>query len=112
MVAVSGSPTEPEVIDRRRIQIAPATIAGSVQPYHTARGLGIAKARKFLDRARMAACEIAVAELRKAMNDLRGRAVACGILMGSGKIPGLSRQRSRPTRQFTRRKESFSGKPL
>jgi len=88
MVAVTGSPAEPQVIDRRRIEIADPTITGSVQPYHTARDLGITKAQKYLDRSRAAAAELATVELRKAMNDLGGRAIACGILMGSGKVPG------------------------
>jgi hypothetical protein len=88
MVAVTGSPAEPQVIDRRRIEIADPTSAGSVQPYHTARDLGITKAQKYLDRSRAAATELAAAELRKVMNDLGGRAIACGILMGSGKVPG------------------------
>lgn len=88
MVAVTGSPAEPQVIDRRRIEIADPTITGSVQPYHTARDLGIAKAHKYLDRSRAAAGGLAAAELRKAMNDLGGKPIACGILMGSGKISG------------------------
>jgi hypothetical protein len=98
MVAVAGSPTEPEVIDRRRIEIADRTIAGSVQPYHMARDLafvngsitkaGIEKARKHLDRGQQDSRELAVEALRKAMVELGDRrAVACGMLVGSGRLP-------------------------
>jgi hypothetical protein len=89
MVAVAGSPTEPEVLDRRRIEIAARTDhMGPAQPYHRARELGIGKAQKYLDREAEAARELAVQALRNAMGDLGiRRAVACGMLMGSGRIP-------------------------
>lgn len=88
MVAVAGSPTEPEILDRRRIEIADRTIPGSVQPFHMARDLGIAKARKYLSRGQAAARELAIAALRKAMEDLGDRrAVACGMVMSSGRLP-------------------------
>ena len=75
MVAVAGSPTEPEVLDRRRIEIADRAVPGSVQPYHWARDLilaspGIAKARKFLDSSQRAAREFAAEAIRKGSGGL------------------------------------------
>jgi len=89
MVAVAGSPTEPEVLDRRRIEIAKRTDnMGPAQPYHMARELGIGKAQKYLDREAVAARELAIAALRKVMEDFGDRrAIACGMLIGSGRIP-------------------------
>ena len=85
MVAVAGSPTEPEVLDRRRIEIAKRTDnMGPAQPYHMARELGIGKAQKYLDREAVAARELAIAALRKVMEDFGDRrAIACGMLIGS-----------------------------
>ena len=88
MVAVAGSPTEPEVLDRRRIEIAKRTTEGPAQPYHKAQELGIGKAEKYLNRERAASRELAIAALRKAMEDLGDRrALGCGIVMSSGRIP-------------------------
>ena len=89
MVAVAGTPTEPEVLDRRRIELAERTTAGPVQPYHTVRELGIEKAQKYLDRQRIVARGCAVGELRRVMESIGGRkAVGCGMLVSSGRIPG------------------------
>lgn len=93
MVAVAGTPTEPEVLDRRRIEIADGTIVGSKQPYHMARDLAvteaeITKARKYLSRGQAAARELAIVAIRKVMADLGDRrAIACGMLVSSGRLP-------------------------
>jgi len=88
MVAVAGSPAEPQVIDRRRVEIADRIAAGPVQPYHRARDLGIAKAEKYLARELATSRELAIVALRKAMEDLGDRrVVACGVLISSGRLP-------------------------
>jgi hypothetical protein len=89
MVAVAGTPTEPEVLDRRRIEIADRTMSGPAQPYHRARDLGIAQAEKYLNREQAASRELAIEALRKAMGDLGDRrVVACAVLVSSGRMPG------------------------
>lgn len=88
MVAVAGSPTEPQLVDRRRIEIADRIAAGPAQPYHRARDLELAKAEKYLARELSASRELATVALRKAMEDLGDRrVVACGVLVGSGRLP-------------------------
>jgi hypothetical protein len=88
MVAVAGSLTEPQVVDRRRIEIAERSAAGPAQPYHHARDLGIAKAEKYLAREQATSRELAIVALRKMMDDLGDRrVVACGILVSSARLP-------------------------
>jgi hypothetical protein len=48
LVAVGGGPASPEVLDRRRIEMADDPEAK--QPYHAAEGLPLAKARALLER--------------------------------------------------------------
>src|SRR5580704_18146585 len=84
MVAVAGSPAEPQLLDRRRIEIAERIGAGPAQPYHRARELGIAKAQEYLDRELAASRELAVSALKEVMKSMR--VVACGMLVSSGRI--------------------------
>ena len=92
-MAVAGTPRRPEILDRRRIEIADRRIPGSVQPYHAAEGLPLAKAKRLLER-----CEAGSAKLaHKAVGDLardltaRGYRIAgCGLLLASGRpLPPL-----------------------
>jgi hypothetical protein len=85
MVAVAGSPAEPQLLDRRRIEIAVRSEAGPAQPYHRARELEIAKAQQYLDREQAASRELAIAALRDAMKAVR--VVACGMVVSSGRVP-------------------------
>jgi hypothetical protein len=90
LVAVSGSMEAPVVLDRRRIVIADRAIRGSVQPFHEAKELGLAKAQGFLDRCAESSLGVARTEVRKAIVELRGYEVTrCGILLGSGRRAGL-----------------------
>jgi hypothetical protein len=87
MVAVAGSPSQPVILDRRRIQIAEATKSGPVQPYHMARDLGVERGRLFLEQCREASKALAWASLEGAMKQIGGDRVRfCAVLMGSGRL--------------------------
>ncbi len=86
MVAVTGSPAHPVVLDRRRIQIAEAPSSGPIQPYHTARDLGVASGKIFLDDCREAWKALASASLETAIKQIGGdRVQICAVLTGSGR---------------------------
>jgi hypothetical protein len=93
MVAVAGSPERPVILDRRRIQIADTGLPGAqptqtVQPYHTAREMGVARGRVFLDLCREASNALARSCLEEAIRQIGGdRVECCGVLMGSGRQP-------------------------
>jgi hypothetical protein len=93
LVAVAGTPRSPEVLDRRRIEIADPEIDGAIQPYHAAEGLGLDRARKYLERCGEHARRRARGALKQVLDDLRadGReAVGCGLLLSSGRtLPSL-----------------------
>jgi hypothetical protein len=93
LVAVAGTPRSPEVLDRRRIEIADLDIDGSKQPYHAAEGLELDRARKYLERCEQGARRRAREGLKEALDRLRadGReAVGCGMLLSSGRaLPAL-----------------------
>lgn len=86
-VAVSGSPTQPTVIDRRRLTIADPDDANARQPYHAAEGLAFAAAERLVRRCTETSQRLAnqalagwVADLRASGHDV----VGCGLLQGSG----------------------------
>jgi hypothetical protein len=83
IVAVAGSPDRPVIVDRRRIEIADRSIPGTVQPYHMAQELGVARGRKFLDECRKSSTDLAVAELRRTAG-LAG-CLRAAILTASGR---------------------------
>jgi hypothetical protein len=88
LVAVAGPARSPEVIDRRRIELADPEIPRPVQPYHAALKLDLKEAevyvKHFADRARL----LAKQAVRAAIGGLRERGyevVGCGIPLGSGR---------------------------
>jgi hypothetical protein len=86
MVATAGSPCQPVILDRERIQIAESSQRGPVQPYHTARDLGVERGRAFLDKCREASSALAVASLETAIKHIGGgRVQCCAVLSGSGR---------------------------
>jgi len=86
MVAVAGSPAQPVIVDRQRIQIAESFGGGLVQPYHTARDLGVERGRAFLDECRAASNTLATASLEAAIKLAGGdRVQCCAVLTGSGR---------------------------
>jgi len=93
LVAIAGDPKSPEVIDRRRIEIADPTIRGSKQPYHAAEPLELPEAEALLKRCAASTARLVQQALRSAINDLRARgyqATCFGITVGSGRaLPSL-----------------------
>jgi hypothetical protein len=86
LVAVSGSREAPELLIRRRIEIADAAISGSKQPFHYAKELGLSKAQGHLDRCAESSRALARAALEKAIADLSGFKVSgCAVLLSSGR---------------------------
>ena len=87
-VVVAGDLSSPNVVDRRRIEIADPELPGSKQPYHAAERLALEEAEQLLQRCASSSASLA----KKAVGDCidvarrRGHKVfACGILLGSGR---------------------------
>jgi hypothetical protein len=84
MVAVARSVERPVIVDRRRIEFT--SERGSVQPYHTARELGVERGRAFLEKCRTASNALANEALEAAIKHIGGdRVRKCAVLMGSGR---------------------------
>jgi hypothetical protein len=94
LVAVAGTPRDPQVLDRRRIEIADRRIEGSRQPYHAAEGRDPGQARRYLERCERHSRRLAQEALSDAIGDLRKKgadAVRCGLLLASGRpMPALT----------------------
>jgi hypothetical protein len=89
LVALAGDPRSPVVVDRRRIEMADARLAGSVQPYHHAEGQPLAQAERVLDRLRQSAQALALRGLGSAVEELRGQGwppAAAVVLSGAGRL--------------------------
>jgi hypothetical protein len=93
LVALAGPASSPEVIARRRIEIADAGIRGSKQPFHAAEPLEFPDAKAYIERCSRSTKQLAREALQAAMDGLRDRRtepVGCGIILGSGRaLPGL-----------------------
>ncbi|HMD48758.1 MAG TPA: hypothetical protein VKG79_06660 [Bryobacteraceae bacterium] len=93
LVALAGSPEAPQVIDRRRIEIADSGIRGSKQPYHAAEPMEFPDAQAFLKRCERSTSRLAVQSLRGAIGDIRAlgfQASDLGVTLGSGRpLPAL-----------------------
>jgi len=93
LVALSGPLDSPEVVDRRRIEIADAAIRGSKQPFHAAEPMPSPTAEAFLKRCTGRTTDLAIEALRNAVAELRARgyqATSFGITLGSGRaLPEL-----------------------
>jgi len=91
LVAVSGDPRAPEVLVRRRIELADPAIGGSKQPYHAAEGLALAAAEKLIRRCEEGSRKLALEAFRAAIAEVEksGRnVVGCGLLLSSGRPLG------------------------
>jgi hypothetical protein len=92
-IAVGGPARAPVVLVRRRIELADPAIAGSVQPFHVARGLEPVAAARFVDRCRDATLRLARQGLAETAGELvrQGyRLAACGLLESSARpLPAL-----------------------
>lgn len=93
-VAVSGSPTAPVVVDRRRLEIADPDDPDAKQPFHAAEPLDFAAAQRLIrgctetsQRLARDAVGAMIAELRTAGHAV----VGFGLLQGSGRpLPELA----------------------
>jgi len=86
LVAVGGELASPQVLDRRRLEMADGPEAK--QPYHAAEELPLAKARDLLERLARQAQERAAAGLGAVLADLRADGydvVGAIVLTASGK---------------------------
>jgi hypothetical protein len=93
LVALAGPSTSPEVIARRRIEIADPGIRGSKQPFHAAEPMEFPDAKAYIEQCFASTGRLAREALQAAMDGLRDRrseAVGCGIILGSGRtLPTL-----------------------
>ena len=86
VVAVAGSLDRPVVLDRRRIEIAGATVPR--QPYHAAAGMELEKAEAFLRGCREECVPLATAAIGTLAEERA--VVAAGILFAAGRaLPDL-----------------------
>jgi hypothetical protein len=92
-VALTGPADSPEVIARRRIEIADPKIRGSKQPFHAAEPLEFPDAKAYIEQCVRSTERLAREALQAAIDGLRDRRAepaGCGIILGSGRtLPGL-----------------------
>lgn len=94
MVAVAGTPREPEVILRRRIELSDRDVPGSTMLYHAAEGMALGEAEQHIRRCRQASDEMARQAFESVIGELSDMALsirgAC-LLLASGRVlPDLS----------------------
>jgi hypothetical protein len=88
MVAISGDPSCPTVLERRRVELADPRLPGSKQPYHAAESLPLHEAETLISRCRVSTFALADSALAIPLLDLKKRGVdvvGCGLVMGSGR---------------------------
>jgi len=94
VVAVSGWPGEPVVLERCRIETADPAIPGSKQPYHAAERMGIEKAEALIRQCRDSSTRLASRAVGALVAQLEQRGVSvggAGILFASGRaLPDLA----------------------
>ena len=86
MVVAAGSPASPNVLVRRRIEIADRKTPGSVQPYHYAAELDLPGAKAHLVRCAAQSRNLAQTAVEDALQ--RYKVIACAILMSSARPMG------------------------
>jgi hypothetical protein len=95
LVAVAGEPGAIDVVERRRIEIIDRNAAGAAQPYHFAKELELAEAKKFIASSASASSQMALTAMREIVDRLRSKAyniVAAAILLSSGRhLPELEK---------------------
>jgi len=100
LVAVSGDPGSPEVIDRRRIVITDPAIPGANQPYHHAARLGVSgtglrESEKYLASCATVSERLAFTAIEEVVRELEGRdhrVVGSAVLLAAGRpLPPLAK---------------------
>lgn len=94
LVVAAESRGSPEVVERKRIELADPGIPGSKQPYHAAEGLPLPGARALVEdclaSARRRATE-AIAAIVTAQRHAGRELVGCGLLLAVGRpLPDLA----------------------
>ncbi len=94
LVAVAGSLDSPQVIARRRIEIADGAIHGSKQPFHKAEPMELLDAKAYIKRCTDSTRRLSRDALQAAIDGLRDKryeVTRCGIILGSGRsLPDLA----------------------
>lgn len=88
MVPVAGPIESPEVISRRRIELADPRIPRPVQPYHAAQDMELKAAEAYIGKFTEEARDFATQAVRAAAQELQKEGyhvVSCGIVTGSGR---------------------------
>lgn len=84
-----------EVVDRRHIVVAQATIPGSKQPYHYAENLELEQAGAYIARCSGASGQLASAAIHEILSELEKNEYSVegsALLMGSGRtLPSLEK---------------------
>lgn len=93
LVAVAGSPAEPIILRRQRIETADDRIAGSRQPYHAAKALPPETAETFIRQCRESSTSLAIRSLNASVTQLTQSGVTVmgtAILLAAGRaLPPL-----------------------
>ncbi|HLJ28157.1 MAG TPA: hypothetical protein VKY85_15705 [Candidatus Angelobacter sp.] len=95
LVVVSGKPGVEEIVERRRVVITDAKMAGAIQPYHFGKTLQINQGEQHVARCAAASARLALSALRELLQELHRReyrvAGSC-ILLSSGRpLPDFAR---------------------
>jgi hypothetical protein len=88
LVILAGPLRAPVVIQRTRIELIDPAIAGSKQPFHRARDLGLQAGAKHVERCTDKAKQLAEQSVRAAIRfslEKGYRTAAAGIVLGSGR---------------------------
>jgi hypothetical protein len=89
LVAVSGDPGAPEIVERKRIVIIDPSVAGAKQPYHFAVALTLQAAEKHLADRAADSQRLAQSAVAESLHELRGRdyrVAGCALLLASGRV--------------------------
>src|SRR5581483_1819360 len=94
LVAVSISPGQVEILDRRHLTVIAPETKGAKQPYHFAEGLEFSQAEEFIHRCFAASLKLASTGLHQAAEELRKRqyrVTGTAVLRASGRpLPPLA----------------------
>ncbi len=90
-VVMGGTSRAPRVLDRRRIVIFDAKIAGSKQPFHAAEGMELKKAEAHIARCKSSTRKMSRAAFGAMVKEMRAQGhevIGCGLLLASGRPVG------------------------
>jgi hypothetical protein len=91
LVVMGGTSRGPSVLERRRIVIFDATIAGSKQPFHAAEKMELKRAEAHIAQCKASTWKMAREAFRAVVEEMRaqGHEVGgCGLLLASGRPVG------------------------